>query len=361
MSLTLQVIIAQSNPEDTLEISYEPNESISVILQRIRAILRYDEASIDRQNLFLNGMQIKDHNQSMEYYRIFGRTFTYRTVRGIARGENRCFVNIVLPAGEVISLLCPTQSAGTTVEDVKHLIQKKAEIAPIHQKLTYAGRQLEDSRSLLYYNIVEGSVLRLTTTPPLRNHLTLLAGIVYDDGLGESFGIRKVRFTNDAPRGRVITNGTNVECKCKCTPTHRVICQKSLGIFEATGDTLVCPNCGKSDKITSIAVGFIKCKFRFHGIQGSKGEQITSSWQEVKSYDSYQLIKLEKDKRSWRRLIIETVDLNHKDTCTICLQPLQLCETRFCGHRFHVGCIAKWKDFCPNCLYNQHLIADIAV
>lgn len=361
MSLTLNIIIAQSGPKNTLKVSYKPNEPISILIERIRSILRYDEPSMDRQNLFLNGMQLRDHNQSMEYYRIFGRILTYRTVRGIVKGEDRLLINIVLPTGELTKLLCRTESAGTSIEDVKHLIHERAGISPIHQRLTYAGRQLEDSRSLRYYDITEGSTLRLTMALPLRTHLTLLAGIVFEDGLDDSLGIRTVQFSNDAPQGRVVTNGANIECRCKCTLTHQVICQKSLGTLEVAKDTLVCPNCGKSDKTTPIAVGFTKCKYRFHRIKASNGEQSTSGWQEVKAYNSYHLIGVDNNKTSWRRVVIETVDLNHKDTCTICLQPLLLFETRFCGHQFHVGCIAKWKGPCPNCVYNQHLIGDTAV
>ncbi|KAG0283091.1 hypothetical protein BGZ96_012541 [Linnemannia gamsii] len=361
MSLTLDIIIAQSGPRNTLKVSYKTNEPISVLLERIRAVLRYDESSMDRQNLFINGMKLKDHNLSMEYYRIFGRILTYRTVRGNIKGEDRLLINIALPTGEHTTLLCQTESAGTSVEDVKHLIQEWAEISPVHQRLTYAGRQLEDSRSLRYYDITEGSTLRLTMTPPLRSHLTLLAGVVFEDGLGDSLGTRTVHFSNDAPKGRVVTNGANIECRCKCTPTHRVICQRSLGTLEVVKDTFFCPNCGKSDKISPIAVGFLKCKYRFHGIKASNGEQSTSGWEEVKAYNCYHLIGVDNSRTSWRRIVVETVDLHHKDICTICLQPLQLCETRICGHRFHVGCITKWKGPCPNCVYNQNLIADNAV
>jgi hypothetical protein len=37
------------------------------------------------------------------------------------------------------------------------------------------------------------------------------------------------------------------------------------------------------------------------------------------------------------------------------VQPSQMLNVLKCGHRFHIGCMLKWKGCCPNCLLNQHL------
>ncbi|KAF9148484.1 hypothetical protein BG015_009780 [Linnemannia schmuckeri] len=354
---TLAIINANSGPDEMITIPYKPHETISALLKRIQAtFFTSGYLANSREDIFLNGQRLKDHTKTLAHYRIFGRILTYRALSARIQGPRPIPIQIITPTGKVIPLTCHPHSL---VDDVKVLIQVKEKISEDQQTLTYAGMQLEDSCMLHFYGISAGSTLNLVL---LRPCTMTLPGILYlDNKIGTSMGTRKIRFSRNASRGRVPHIGANVECECKCTPGPMVIVQKSLGTLDLATASLICPNCGKSDKVTPVAVGFLKCKYRYHGIQASDGAQFTSDWEEVHADDRYHLVKADIKSAGWHRLVIETAGLRHYDPCTICLEPLRQCETLVCGHQFHSVCTKKWKGFCPNCQFNKHLITEATV
>ncbi|KAF9123548.1 hypothetical protein BGW39_008889 [Mortierella sp. 14UC] len=215
--------------------------------------------------------------------------------------------------------------------------------------LSLPGKLPEDSRTLADYHIKKDSNLHFVML--LRGGGTL-RGMVFSD-VSDISNVRKIQFSKDAPPGRVATSGTNIECECECTPTHRVICRKPFGTLELSGESSTCPNCLQSENIVPATVGFLTCQCRFHGLKSS-GKQYTSNWRRVEAVDCYQQFITDK-KIAWRRLVIQSAPLDAYDECTICLEALRVFKTLACGHRFHAACIKNWRGSCPNCRCSKNL------
>ncbi|KAG0314272.1 hypothetical protein BGZ97_009446 [Linnemannia gamsii] len=316
MTANLDVIIANNRDGQTVNVPYKDTEPVFYVLERIRSQIGINQEDIKRQDLYINGKRIQDYQKSMDYYRIFGNTLTYR-----ALPDKDITLQVKCLDGQTRPIVC---QSSITFQEFKHLYWQRYGVPPHMARFIFQNRELRDGSLLHEFGIQDDCTLHLVVR--LRGGGAVYPGMVFSD-VSNSSNVRKVQFSMNAPEGRYADVGTNVECECACTPTHQVICIKNLGLLELTESTFECPNC----------------------------EQFSSDWVDVTERDCYQLFDAG-DTTVWRRLVIESADLNCKSECTICLDRLVTFDTLACGHSFHTNCISAWNGSCPNCRFNQHLV-----
>jgi hypothetical protein len=267
------------------------------------------------------------------------------------------FVNTL--GGKPASIRC---TSSDTLASIKTRIEDSEGIPCKDHRLMYAGKQLQDDRTMAFYNIWNEATLHLTSR--------VLGGLsggltrAFADVTDSSISILR-EFSADVPEWNVVSKGLNIAGRCTnqaCRAFQRtVIDPKRFEPFNVILDgNVACPVC--RCQVKPVLCGFYDCSWRYEGVKKDCAP-VSSPWMDA-SGRTYHQFKADEKKGSvkWSSLVlvvkprskpvaaspalIEPIQANKDNVCSVCYSPLGFpvkAGTATCRyHKFHRVCSKMW-------------------
>jgi len=237
--------------------------------------------------------------------------------------------------------------AFTSLGELKQMIHEKEGISPNQQRIIFAGRELEDGRTISDYSVQKESTLHLAKR--------LIQNVAPGEKNSKNPDVDK----EDTKKWQSLINGLNIEGKCLnpvCAGYNKtVLVQVGFGTFDIVIDKAIV-KCSVCTKVVVVEkYGLAKCAFAVSGmkVETDKGAEpfVVQKWEKVQEAFKY-FNPEEVCNKKWVNLKIHCKELEKMVMveCGICKKFMDKPYMRECGHSFHEDCVSRSGNVSEMCV-----------
>lgn len=263
-----------------------------------------------------------------------------------------------------------------TILDVKRVLVEKQGTPVDQQRFIFAGRLLEDGRTLNNYGISNKCtihlVLRLRGGGPGPSHFV---------DVSNEEAKKFIKLSKSAPKWRVVSPGLCVEGRCNsptCVASGRVVISRhGFGLHDTMRIPAKCPICGSP--VVSRNMGFLECAYRIRALKSGAQQEYATGWtvvmEDYQTWDEdmagiaeWDYVQVEARPRGMLMAVPDNEQCDRAPVakhCAICMELMSIYSGEEkglvmlkCCHSFHTGCVAQWVGWktaegaaptCPVC------------
>uniref|UniRef100_A0A5B7BFA4 Ubiquitin-like domain-containing protein n=1 Tax=Davidia involucrata TaxID=16924 RepID=A0A5B7BFA4_DAVIN len=149
-SVAMKLFVNIPSNHKTIEVEVKTHDTI----QNIKSLIQAKEGIQSDQYTLISAGKLLEDNRTLAGLKIQGGA----TLHLVFNPRDVLSVSVKMPTGEIVK---PEVKVLYTIRDVKTIVGSLVGFPVSDQDLFYAGKQLEDWKTLAYYNIKEESILEM--------------------------------------------------------------------------------------------------------------------------------------------------------------------------------------------------------